>query len=481
MVITRIARAATLYARYLRLGISTLALPLLWACNSLPLIEAKPIPQEQNDQYFNLNPKRDIDLLFMIDDSPSMGDKQENLARNFPGLIDELKQIPGGLPNVHIGIVSSDLGAGPKQFFQCTPGGDRGVFKVKPGCGLDPSSRFMVSSNNGTMNNFTGDISQVFSCLALVGENGCGEEHQLQAVRVGLYESVTPANEGFLRDDAYLAIVIVTDEDDCSAPVDTDLFLADIPGQSTSLRCSLEGHLCMGMKPPAATFTAPLSSCTPVDKGKLISVSEMVDSVKALKKVPGKIIVSAISGWSSKPDAQYRYGVPPGESRVDYLPICVSAAKNSRGQPWTATAALRVKAFVDAFGADGDFFDICADDYRPAMRDIGKKLAIIVGRTCIDAPVADTKPDPGIQPDCQVTDHIPSASAPGGFEDVALPPCSSGNRANGACWDLAPDGVCPVSGLKVVVDRGGAMAPPDSQMLVKCLTCAKPGDPRCAR
>jgi len=39
-----------------------------------------------------------------------MADKQANLAENFPKFIDVLRSIPGGLPNVHIGVVTSDMG-----------------------------------------------------------------------------------------------------------------------------------------------------------------------------------------------------------------------------------------------------------------------------------------------------------------------------------------------------------------------------------
>ena len=36
---------------------------------------------------------------------------------------------------------------------------------------------------------------------------------------------------------------------------------------------------------------------------------------------------------------------------------------------------LRLKAFVDAFGAGGSFYSICANDFAPMLTDIGKRLA----------------------------------------------------------------------------------------------------------
>src|SRR5215210_5752513 len=64
-------------------------------------VEYKDIPVTVN---------RDIDILFVIDDSPSMLDKQTNLKNNFGNFIDVLNTIQGGLPDVHIGVVSSDVG-----------------------------------------------------------------------------------------------------------------------------------------------------------------------------------------------------------------------------------------------------------------------------------------------------------------------------------------------------------------------------------
>src|SRR5262245_27261598 len=64
-------------------------------------VEAKSLPIKQN---------RNVDLLFVIDNSGSMADKQQNLRDNFPNFINVLNTIQGGLPDVHIGVVTSDMG-----------------------------------------------------------------------------------------------------------------------------------------------------------------------------------------------------------------------------------------------------------------------------------------------------------------------------------------------------------------------------------
>ena len=59
-------------------------------------------------------PNPDLDLLFVIDDSPSMTDKQVALKAAFPELVAQLANAPGGLPNLHLGVVTSDMGTSAK-------------------------------------------------------------------------------------------------------------------------------------------------------------------------------------------------------------------------------------------------------------------------------------------------------------------------------------------------------------------------------
>jgi hypothetical protein len=318
---------------------------------------------------------RALDLLFVVDNSPSMAEEQMNVRRNFAVLMQTLQALPGGLPDLHVAVVTSDLGAGSKPLSNggC-PGshGDRGTFQTKPSCGLAADARFLTSFNNGTLNNFQGELTSAFACIADVGARGCGYEHTLQAARVALYESITPENAGFLRADAVLGIVIITDEDDCSAPTDTDLFVDDLPymGTTASFRCAHAGHLCNGLVPPIAEFDVPFESCQAAEDGRLIRVADVVGSLRALKPVPDQqIVVAGIFGWPTNAiGARYRYVNLPRNGGIDYGPSCQSV----NGE---ATGALRMKRFVDSFGPSGSFFSICDGDFSPAMQKIGQRLA----------------------------------------------------------------------------------------------------------
>jgi len=84
------------------------------------------------------------------------------------------------------------------------------------------ADRITFFSSQMGMPNFTGDIAKDFACVAQLGDLGCGFEHQFASVlrAAGAGPDQPAANQGFLRPSAYLAIVLVTNEDDCSAPPD---------------------------------------------------------------------------------------------------------------------------------------------------------------------------------------------------------------------------------------------------------------------
>ena len=96
------------------------ALPALWACTTRSLEMPELKPAKNNTFTFQESVNRDIDILFMIDNSSSMAKSQANLVRNFPTFMNVLKMLPGGLPNVHIAVVSSAMPL-PEQPFVTEP------------------------------------------------------------------------------------------------------------------------------------------------------------------------------------------------------------------------------------------------------------------------------------------------------------------------------------------------------------------------
>lgn len=440
----------------------------LWACNEHSLVVPKPMPVAENVQLRELNPIRNVDILFVIDNSGSMQEEQRNLAQNFSAFMDELRKIEGA--DLQIAVTSTDLGGGAMNDRPtcAVVGGDRGVFCGVRGkdcrtCGLN-QGRFLVYRNNGAQTNFTGNITTAFSCMASIGTNGCSFEHSLEAIRRSL---TAPENRGFVRANSYLAIVIITDEDDCSAPPNSTMFAMDDPAQEWSLRCALTGHSCAGKSPlRAEALSVPLSDCKMAEGGGLVPVADIVKAVVDLKKEPRFIIVSGIFGWplpGGEAAARYNIARAQGSGRFTLQPVCTSANGS-------ATPALRVKSFVDSFN-QSSVFSICQNNFREAMQKIGEKIKVAIGPPCVDALLVDGNPQtPDMDPECTVTDRVP---IPNGYRDTPLPRCAAGGRR--PCWSLVGDPICTISGYRIDVDRAGAMPEPGLIQSVKCLTCARAG------
>jgi len=422
-----------------------------------PFVVGQVVAGRQVNSLQSADQLRQLDLLFMIDNSSSMIEEQDNLARNIPNFIKVLEALPGGLPDLHVAVISSDLGAGPTAKETCRPLGDAGKFLVKPGCGLDAGT-FLTADARGNKN-FTGELGTVLGCLTRLGTMGCNQEHQLQSIRAALSD-VNAENRGFLRPEAHLAIILLTDEDDCSADPDTTIFDQARPGEALSFRCNALGHVCDGRPLPAEPFSAPLASCKPYTRSaaerttRLIDVGEIADFVKQLKPgQPDRIVVSAVTGWSTRPEAMYRTARNQ-QALLEVQPVCAASFGS-------ATPAVRLKAFVDAFGANGAIQSICDNDFTPALAAVEKLLAFRLGNTCLEAPLLDIDPArDGLQAECRVVDRVPR---PGGFTDRPMDACGAGQRP---CWELVPDPACR-GAQRLRVDRA-APAPAGTLVAAAC-------------
>jgi hypothetical protein len=109
------------------------AISTAWACAPRPLVTPIPEPSSSVHDIYQREITRKLDVLFMIDDSTSMAPLQNKLTASFPTFMQVLEGLPTGLPDVHIGVVSSSMGAGRNpDIAQCPPGGDRGILQNLP-------------------------------------------------------------------------------------------------------------------------------------------------------------------------------------------------------------------------------------------------------------------------------------------------------------------------------------------------------------
>jgi len=431
---------------------------------------------------------RDLDVLFVVDNSGSMRQEQESLADNFPRFIEVLESIEGGLPNIHLGIVSSNVGTGPVGGGgeACAGNGDNGDLLVKDGCAaLTDGRRFiediLVDAESGTRAfNYTGDLATQFSCMAQLGTSGCGFEQHLESMKRAL-EPGNLDNEGFLRDDARLAVIFLQDEDDCSTTTEgREMFDAsqddrDAPlGELASFRCFEFGTTC---EPAAERSLGPRDDCIPGDDDTdyMETVAPYVDFLKGLKDDPRRVVVAGIMGDRENSDGVIVVGENPELGNELWVePVCVvcqggasSGCPLSPSEPDGALVAaapsVRMRAFLDAFPQRSAWQNICSYDSSINGVNLSGALARIAGLVkksmsgyCLDGSNLATPLD------CRVFDADPVTQ-----EESRLPRCE---EAAPPCWTVSEDlAQCPDGGVSVEVDRGGSPPPPDTEVVVRCV------------
>lgn len=330
-----------------------------------------------------------LDVLFVVDDSGSMLEEQTSLVTNFQLLIDQLENLPGGLPSVHVGVVSTDMGAGGYPISGCVGTGDAGAFQSAPqGACTPPTGEFIsdiILPDDTREQNYTDTLAETFACIAQLGVNGCGYEQPLESMRAAL-DSATGAE--FVRDGAFLAVVILTDEDDCSAS-DSTLFdtnqndISDPLGPLTSFRCVEFGVTCDGGALPRTAGN--YAACEPLEPSPyLYGVTDYVDHLLALKGNDGsKVIVSVIAG---NRDAGLDVEISPTNAPAAQH-TCSSAAGNAYG-------AFRLGAFADAF-SNNLFTSICNPDLTGALQ----ATAVLITNSMDGTEDPNPNPDPNPDPD----------------------------------------------------------------------------------
>ena len=388
-----------------------------------------------------VTPNRDLDLLFVVDDSPSMADKQTNLVNNFPNLINTLNALPGGLPNLHLGVVTTDMGtkgtdsAAPgAQIGQLGQGGCAGTGKAgnlqtngAPITGSYLSDIELV--DHSRVKNYTGSLASAFSTMARAGDGGCGFEQPLAAMRAALEGNA--ANAGFLRPSALLAVVFLTDEDDCSfrtpsmLGTDTATF-----GPLMSFRCTHFGVTCAtgGATPDAMNAVGAKASCAgSVGSVYMTDVAPYRSFLVGLKGDARLVTVAGIMAPAT-PFAVEPRTVPGSTTPVSAL--AHSCTYTGAVGVEVADPPARLQAFLDLFPEASATTNVCQQDLSGGLDRIGQLVSRAIGSPCLTTPLADVDPaTPGAQYDCIVEDVVGATVTP-------IAACSTGAQT---CWRLTSD------------------------------------------
>jgi hypothetical protein len=453
--------------------------------------------------------------------------KQEKLLAQFPKLIRALEDPTNNLslPNLRVAFLDGNMSTNGSRL------GDAGELQMVDtlSCGIiDPAARWLQMLTL-TPANYTGDTTQDLTCLlGNLPQGACAYQQLLRAAATSASATGPAYLSAFVRKNAYLGLVLISDEDDCSTFPDGSMFAPDIPSETTSLRCATRGHACAAQNlsyPTTGPVTAPLTDCRartdscpatadatlPTSCSPLADVHLLAERIKALKSSEDKVTVAAIFGWpltdADLSTATYKVAPIPNPHPAhdqpstihDLWPICYdpdhppSSPDPETGYDPVAAAygakpGLRLSAFVDEFREQGLKFSVCQPDWSDAMTMVGETLRKSLQNICLDARLVDADPSTSdIEPDCLVDLFLPkveevstpstsacvlSTSESSEWTRTRIPRCDTAD-AGAPCWKVTIDNTrCPVSGQLVnIINYSAPYIAAGTRLSFQCRVC----------
>jgi len=194
---------------------------------------------------FYQEPPADVDILWVVDNSPSMKEEQKEVGARFADFIGHLEETN---IDFHIGVITTDMD-------------QKNV------------DRAQLLGDPQVITKDLKDYEQIFNERIQVGIKGSDMERGIQAAYEALSEPrVSEVNYGFLRRDATLSIIFVSDENDCSDD-------GALPEASDGMSCYDNSDM-------------------------LVSVRDYVADFRELKEDPSMVLASAIVGPSIIDDCE---------------------------------------------------------------------------------------------------------------------------------------------------------------------------------
>jgi len=371
-----------------------------------------------------------VDILVVVDTSYSMVEEHVILSTSsftlINGLVNPLptSDLPSGLDDLRVAVVSADMGlswgGNPYEFGDGWPGGnpppncdssgDGGTFQVYGdpkqiavqdgvipcdasdvqcppgwGCGQiggdgvgvcetpdvgtvdcpDLGGSFAKTPIEGQPNS---RLAVQVACLTSLGTDGCGYEQPLKAMGAGLLKD---SQADFVRDDAMLVVIVVSDEDDCSIASNELFYVDEI--QNTS---ALKNNLACGQHPEH------LDSLQ-VYHGLLVDWLKDGDGDAVLFAViAGVPPVAACQGRGDEIggclDHEAMQLVPEQLQEVWYwAPACVR--EEGSQEVTRAWPGRRFVELAQLFGERGYVYSICNSDWSPAMSELAALIPLKSG------------------------------------------------------------------------------------------------------
>jgi hypothetical protein len=409
-----------------------------------------PVPTELNETEAIMGGFEGVDMLVVVDDSQSMQEEQEILATAFFPLVNALvNPLPGwdyaAADDVRVAIVSSDMGlqwgghpyetgdGWPNDDLPgaCGSVGDNGTFQTYGSgkaidiqhdaipcdgtadqcpigwtCSASESTEVglcQAPGGDGTNQTCPGmnatwaetpigpedepaendDLAFQVACLSSLGTEGCGFEQQLQSAAVALKRADQAL---FVRDESLLAVLVVSDEEDCSIESNELFGVPEIQDQSTgeiNVACGRHQELLFGPEGYKTTFEQ-------VKDGKqnavvfaaIVGVPPGDGDELSPCEGPGHELGNCLDHT----DMQLHEVVEGTTSQATFFgPACerydgdllITKARPGR----------RYVEVAEECNNMGYLYSICRENWSPAMEDIAKLIAENLAGTCYPKPL----------------------------------------------------------------------------------------------
>lgn len=443
------------------------AMSILPGCNEHPLKLVPVTRESQTDLVVQVNPNRNVDILFVIDNSGSMAEEQGTLARNFEAFVRVL-EAESVDANYRIAVTTTDSGNplcrhstpeyGNFVMSSCRSRSDEFVWErgnevddfrrvaCEDACPAEWSTfettpttirgsddvvaRPWLERIDGITNLPEGlSTAQAFACFGPQGVRGCGYEAPLESMLQALARTTTSGEDehGFLRADALLAIVFVTDEVDCSAQAhargvfdgsgDRSLWPNEKAPAAPNAVCWAAGVECEvdeDGRRHCEPATVGADGQPAVDEdGVLHPLSRYIDYVESLLehkrqlRPDAAVLVSVLSGVP----LDYRGGellYPPRDgSTFDVEYGSPPGCESTNG---VAVPPVRLRAFAEHFAQPDQqvLYSACAENYESALASIAHALEERFVPACLEQCPADRDfSTAAYEPHCEVHERLP--------------------------------------------------------------------------
>lgn len=198
-----------------------LPLALLAACSDYAVTRS-----EAKDAFVQDDGNLDVDIVWVMDNSGTMSEEQENVVAN---LADFVGVLDGFGADWQVGVITTNVE---------TAGGELAAPLVTP---------------------YVADVAAAFADAVDVGASGSRDEQGLQAMFLATTEpNLSGANAGLLREAAGLSVIVVSDEDDHS-PQPVDFYqehLDSLQATGSARLSAVVGQLPAGCASPYAAADA---------------------------------------------------------------------------------------------------------------------------------------------------------------------------------------------------------------------------------